>query len=266
MKKFLNIFISCFCLVIMGTLNSFLTITHAQETPLSEKVETKQMLVSPLSMPSVIGNKPAKKTETSPFETVQEANLVNLRKREKYLWADSWLFQEIPRLDDTGKILAESEEEKSSFSAEERIKGFLKVEEWYKKAPADLKGKYIFIDFAASWCPVCRREIPILNHWHEKYGDDLVVISIYETGRKEIDVMPGKYQGKDIQYYVGIDTKRRCANALGVYGIPHAVLLEPQFGAVIWEGLPVQPDFELTDKIIDRVLEVGKKLKKEENL
>ena len=44
---------------------------------------------------------------------------------------------------------------------------------------------------------------------------------------------------------------------LGVFGIPHVVLLEPD-GYVVWEGFPLLKDYELTDEIIERVLSVGR--------
>jgi len=145
--------------------------------------------------------------------------------------------------------------------AAERIGEFLKIEEWYNQEPPNLEGKYVLIEFSATWCPACRREIPDLNHWHEKFGEELVVISIYETDRHDLEVMPGDFKGKDMKYYVGIDTKRRCATALGVFGIPHAVLLEPKYGGVVWEGMPNQPGYELTDEIIERILAVGRRQK-----
>ena len=220
------------------------------------------VLVGPLSMPSVIGDREAIRVEVSPFERTQQANLVTAnRPREKNLWATSWLFVEIPRLDEDGAIIPEPAptEGEASMSAAERIAGFLKVEEWYNHAPPTLEGKYVLIEFSATWCPVCLREIPDLNRWHEKFGDELVVISLYETDRHDLDFMPGEHKAKDLNYYVGIDTQRRCATALGVFGIPHAVLLEPKYGGVVWEGMPNQPGYELTDEMIERILAVGRR-------
>ena len=71
--------------------------------------------------------------------------------------------------------------------------------------------------------------------------------------------MPGAIKGKDLTHFVAIDTKRRCADALKVWGIPHAILIEPRYGGVIWEGMPNQPEAELTDEIIERILEIGRK-------
>jgi len=53
---------------------------------------------------------------------------------------------------------------------------------------------------------------------------------------------------------LAVDTHRRFANALGVYGIPHAVLIEPIMGAVLWEGMPTQIGAELSDEVMTKIL------------
>ena len=212
-------------------------------------------------LPNVIGDRAPTQVELSPFEKPAKANVLTPQaKRPKNLWADSYLFADIPRLDDEGKIIAENEDAEP-IPAAERIAAFMKIEEWYGEAPPALDGKYVLIEFWATWCPPCRRSLPMLEGWHAKYADELVVISICETGREAIDNVPGDLKGAEMKHHIGIDTKRRSATALGVYGIPHAVLLEPRYGAVIWEGMPNQPNYELTDEIIDRVLAVGRRLK-----
>ncbi|MDO4569379.1 MAG: TlpA disulfide reductase family protein [Planctomycetia bacterium] len=224
--------------------------------------ELEPTLVGPLSMPSVVGgNATPNSVEVSPVEMPQGATSATLfhpqRPMSKNLWADSWLFIPVPLLDEEGKILPENDETER-LSAAERIRSFARVEEWYGSVPS-FEGKYVLIDFSASWCPACRREIRELNHWHERFGDELVIVSIFETDRESIDNLVGDFRGSDLRYFVGIDTQRRAANALGVFGIPHAVLLEPQYGGVVWEGMPNQPGFELTDAIIERILAVGRK-------
>ena len=40
------------------------------------------------------------------------------------------------------------------------------------------KGKYTLVDFWASWCGPCRRQIPVIKSLKEKYGDRLDVVGI----------------------------------------------------------------------------------------
>ena len=129
------------------------------------------------------------------------------------------------------------------------------VEKWLTDKP-ETKGKYVLIEFWATWCPPCRRSIPLLNKFHKKYGKELVVIGISEES--EADVR--KLKTPNIEYYSAFDTRQRMYKELGVFGIPHVIIVEPG-GFVIWEGFPLLPDYELTEEIIEKILAVGRKLK-----
>jgi peroxiredoxin len=45
---------------------------------------------------------------------------------------------------------------------------------------SDLRGKIVMLQFTASWCSVCRTEMPFIQKeiWQEKKGSDLVVVGI----------------------------------------------------------------------------------------
>lgn len=162
-------------------------------------------------------------------------------KRDHMIWADSYLWTAI---DD--------------------VVGAIPVEKWLTKAPTpeDLAGKYILIEVWATWCPPCRRSLPYLDFISKKYKDDLVVVSICEMDENAIRNMPGtKLNIFDVGYFAAVDTGRRLANKLGVYGIPHAILLEPTVGGVVWEGMPTSPRYELDDKKLERFFAIGHKLK-----
>ncbi|MGL6197092.1 MAG: TlpA family protein disulfide reductase [Thermoguttaceae bacterium] len=100
-----------------------------------------------------------------------------------------------------------------------------------------------------------------MNYYHEKFKDDLVVIGICETDETALKEMKGPLKLDEINFHLAVDTNRRFADKLGVYGIPHAVILEPESGAVIWEGMPTLPGYELDEKTIEKILAVGKKRK-----
>lgn len=212
--------------------------------------EEEEAFEGPAILPGHEG-KQAVQVEASPFEAPGK------RTRMKGLYADSWLFMQVPLLNEKGEIQEETDAT-AEIPTTERLAQFLRFEEWYGATPPDLKGKFVLVEVWATWCPPCRRSLKMLNHWAEKYGKELVVISICETDRKAIDEMPGALKGKDLTHFVAIDSQRRCANALKVWGIPHAILIEPKYGGVVWEGMPNQPDSELTDEIIERVLAIGR--------
>lgn len=179
--------------------------------------------------------------------------------RPRMIWADSTIYKTLPEIIEDKNKKAESDSETKY--GDGKITDGIIVERWVSEPPKDLAGKYVFVEHWATWCPPCRRSLPLLNYFHEKYKDDLVIVSICETDEKAIKEMTEPLKLADIKFHLAVDTNRRFADLLGVYGIPHAVLIEPVSGAVIWEGMPTQPRYELDDKTIEKILTIGKKLK-----
>lgn len=53
----------------------------------------------------------------------------------------------------------------------------------------DLRGKVVFMNFWATWCPPCKKELPDIQKLYEKYKDspDVAVITIVMPGGRERD-------------------------------------------------------------------------------
>jgi thiol-disulfide isomerase/thioredoxin len=166
---------------------------------------------------------------------VESANLISGMsppERQRMLWANSVKYQTINEI----------------------VNGTIDIEYWANKPPKDITGKFVLIEVWATWCPACRRSLPLLEYFNKKYEKELVVVSICETDKTELEKLEAKVKFKDMTVSVAVDTKRRFADALGAKGIPHAILIEPIKGAVLWEGMPTQINFELSDEIMAKYL------------
>lgn len=125
----------------------------------------------------------------------------------------------------------------------------LKVEKWLTSKPAT-EGKFVMIDFWATWCGPCRKAIPELNTFQEKFRDKLVVIGISDEAEEKVR----PFSEKEIRYSSAIDTKAETKKALKVSGIPHVILIDPK-GVVVWEGFPLLDGYELTEEVVKGLLE-----------
>ena len=123
------------------------------------------------------------------------------------------------------------------------------VEKWISKQP-NLKGKYVLIDFWATWCPPCREAVTELNRIHQKFGKKLVVIGLSEENEKTVRAM----SNPSLKYFSAIDSKGRTKKQVGVTGIPHVMIIDPK-GIVRWEGFPLLEGYKLDEKVVAQILQ-----------
>ncbi|CDQ19626.1 Peroxiredoxin [Halobacillus karajensis] len=55
---------------------------------------------------------------------------------------------------------------------------------------SDFRGKKVFLNYWATWCPPCREEMPEMQRFQEAYKDEVVILAVNGTGteKKEEDV------------------------------------------------------------------------------
>ena len=106
------------------------------------------------------------------------------------------------------------------------------VEKWLSEPP-DMQGKFVLVDFWATWCGPCRQSIPHLNELSAKFKDKLVVIGLSEEPEQKIRAMTSP----QIDYTIASDTQDRTSHTVEVRGIPHTMLIDPT-GIVRFEGMP----------------------------
>jgi cytochrome c biogenesis protein CcmG, thiol:disulfide interchange protein DsbE len=122
------------------------------------------------------------------------------------------------------------------------------VEKWLSAKP-ETEGKFVLVDFWATWCGPCRKAIPELNNLHQKFGKKLIVIGLSDEPEEKVRAMTNP----SIEYFSAIDTAKRTLRAVDVHGIPHVLLIDPS-GIVRWEGYPLLEGNELTEQVVEEIL------------
>lgn len=86
-----------------------------------------------------------------------------------------------------------------------------------------LKGKVLLVDFWATWCPPCKREIPHLIEIYEKYKDrGLIVLGISTEDKGTLEKFR---QENNISYPILIGTQD-VFQKFGVRAIPHTIFFD----------------------------------------
>jgi thiol-disulfide isomerase/thioredoxin len=120
------------------------------------------------------------------------------------------------------------------------------VEKWITAQPAT-DGKFVLIDFWATWCGPCRQSIPELNALQSKFGDRLSIIGVSNEPEEAIR----KMSSPTIEYAVAADTQGRMARALQIEAIPHCILIDPS-GIVRFEGNPLYLNEQIVQHFLDK--------------
>lgn len=117
-----------------------------------------------------------------------------------------------------------------------------------KVSLSQFKGKYVVLDFWASWCPDCRKDAPTIVAMYNKYKDKGVAFVgvSFDTDVAQWKAAIEKYGMK--YAHVSELKKMREANiskAYGVKWIPSMVLVDPQGKVVMGTVLSTKLEKEL---------------------
>ncbi|WP_439156075.1 TlpA family protein disulfide reductase [Yoonia sp.] len=93
----------------------------------------------------------------------------------------------------------------------------------------DYQGQYVVLNFWATWCAPCRKEMPHLAALQSELGGEAMQVVTIATGRNPRPAMERFFAE------IGVDTlplhtdpRQSLARSLGVLGLPVTIILDPQ--------------------------------------
>jgi peroxiredoxin len=91
----------------------------------------------------------------------------------------------------------------------------------------DLRGRLVWLNFWATWCPPCQSETPVLRDMDEAYRDKglaIVGIAVQETTPDDVRAYADRYE---LGYDIAFDASADIFDLYKVYALPTQFLIGP---------------------------------------
>lgn len=94
---------------------------------------------------------------------------------------------------------------------------------------ADYAGKYVVLNFWATWCPPCLKEMPHLSALQAEMGSDSFEVVTIATGRNPPQAMKRFFDDIAVDNLpLHTDPRQVIARDMAVLGLPITVILDPE--------------------------------------
>lgn len=90
---------------------------------------------------------------------------------------------------------------------------------------SDYEGQGVFLNFWATWCKPCEREMPYMNDQRQKYKDQGVEIIAVNVGESEVAVKEFAKRHQ-LDFPIVLDREQQVTTAYGVNPLPITFLID----------------------------------------
>jgi cytochrome c biogenesis protein CcmG/thiol:disulfide interchange protein DsbE len=117
---------------------------------------------------------------------------------------------------------------------------------------ADYRGRWVLVNFWASWCDPCRTEAPALEQFHRDHAaDDFTVLGI---DQRDLTGDALEFVDEfDLTYPIYRDAEGEQADPFGMSGLPESFLVDPKGRIALIRRGPV--DEELLERYVAPLVE-----------
>ena len=94
---------------------------------------------------------------------------------------------------------------------------------------ADWEGKYVLLNFWATWCAPCRKEMPMLDALQTEFGGEAFEVVTVATGRNSVAGIRRFFEEIGVENLpILLDPRQELAREMAVLGLPITVILSPE--------------------------------------
>ncbi len=91
------------------------------------------------------------------------------------------------------------------------------------------KGRYVLLNFWATWCAPCRKEMPSLDALQAELGGDDFQVVLIATGRNPAPAIASFFDEVNItNLKTYLDPQQALSAEMAVFGLPATMILDPQ--------------------------------------
>jgi len=100
-----------------------------------------------------------------------------------------------------------------------------------------LRGQVVLVNFWATWCPPCRRELPSMQRLAEALANEAFVMHAVDTGEDEETILPFVFStGVTLRFPILLDPRSEVLRAWPVVALPTSFVIDVE-GRIVYRAV-----------------------------